>query len=693
MKAKGFLSLMLSLALTVSLAAPALALEETDAEVLDREEFIADYIAKSPVAEDFDDEAWYQEYVAWDMDDMTKEEYMEWMELTEEEFRSEMWLSYAWEMGLPIYTEAETAYEAYMVERYEAAHPGELESLTTEELLAQLGYTETLTPVEQFMKNWELDSEAEVRPALLRDYVADRLAVEETHAAFLGYQEKYPEEWEGFDADAYYEQEWGDMDKAEYMSSWHLFTRAEFEEDMFVDYANIYLWDDDYDDNWYWDGEDYERLITLCVNGQVMDADVTALDGVTYADAETVNAILGTHYSAGDGPVPIRSAAQAAGWDVTWNSYRRQVVLLDREKLLTGVVVPEYGWVEEDISGLERLVKKALKGTPLKPGKSYESTGTVDITYTALNSLDGDEVHTARIKVEALTRDSVTELSLRMDLAELLALVPDRLLKEVTTELPKNAKDLKTLLSGLTVDLIWNGETEKLYVNAPIVALLDPTPGVDGDAWYAFDLSQTLAAETETVSVSETLYQSLLERSGTGWSGAVGAYSDFVTQKGLLHILFGPHAVTEKNGTLTWKLDEEMISGALSAFMGAMREPGSWDEWELFKECRLELTMGPGGETGLDMALRPDMEGIAAALYDGSGYYGYYGLLAGRLLDMADFRCTARGESSAKGGKTSLELHWKNAFKLTMDMDLARKEGKTAPRTTPPGGTEIVEAY
>ncbi len=704
MKAKRFLSLLLSLALTVSLAAPALALEEPDAGALSREEFIAEYIAKSPVAEDFDDEAWYWEYEAWDLDYMTKEEYMEWMELTEEEFRAEMWKSYAWEMGLPIYTEAERAYETYMVERYEAAHPGELESLTTETLLAQLGYTDTLTPVEQFMKGWELDSETEVRPALLRDYVMDRLAVEETHAAFLGYQEEHPQEWEEFDADAYYEQEWDYtyMDKAEFMSSWHLFTQEEFAEAMFVEYVEYYLADGGYGeeppDGWYWDGQDYERLITLCVNGQVMDADVTAEGGVTYADAETVNAILGTHYSAGEGPVPLRSAAQAAGWDVTWNSYRRQVVLLDREKLLAGVIVPGQGWVEEDLSGLDRLAEKARAGLFNEPGQSYQKTGTLTLTYTALNSLDGDEEYTAQVKVETLRRDQNWEGTLTIDLADVLRLMPESALKELRAQLPKTVKDLKTLLDGVKVSLIWNGETGTLYLNAPVLALVDPTPGTDGDTWYSFDLAELLPEEESAERVSQLLYEALLEDSGTSWGGAENAYVDFVDQKALLHILFGPHAITEKNGTMTWKLDGETISAAVTTFMGSIGEPGGWEEHSLFKECDLELTVGARGETSFDMVLRPDMEGITAALFDRDRYSYDYSILESLLLSrtmsgLADFRLTVRERNSAQGGQSHMELHWKNRFKLELEVDAVRREVQKAPRTTPPEGAEIVEAY
>lgn len=695
MKVKRFLSLMLSLALAVSLAAPALAAEE-EPTLLSMYDYVEEYMDQHPeIYEAFDADAHLaEEWGDW----WTKEEYMEVCGLeSEEDFKADMWQDYldsfyydgTGDEGL--YAQVYDAYREYLLGIYETRHPGELEGLVTEELLARAGYTRTLTPQEHYMEDYDLDSPEEVRPSLLYNYAADRLAVEERHVRFLSYQTEYPETWESFDAEDYFAREYYWDSKEEYMAGQNL-TEEEFVEAMFVEYVEYYLadggYDDGYDDNWYWDGEDYDRVITLYANGETIDTDVTAADGVTYADPAVLNEILGTDLASSD-PISIRSAAETAGWDVVWNSYRRQVALLDRERLLTGVIVPGLGWVEEDISGLDRLVEKAQAADPMEPGKSYRTTGTVELTYTALNSLDGDETYTAQLKVESLSRDKTTELSLSMELADLLRLVPDALMQEVRMELPGSVKDLKALLNGVKVDLIWNGETGMLYVNAPIVALVDPTPGVDGDTWYAFDLSELLEVEEESLNVSGALYQNLLEESETGWSGAGSAYSDFMVEKGLFHILFGPRAVTEKNGTLTWKLDEEMVSGAMGAFMGAMGEPGDWSEHSLFRECRLEMTIGDKGEIGLDMALRPDMEGIAAAIYDNS--FSYYGLFAGGLLGMADFRYTAKGQSSAKGGSAKLELHWKNSFKLALDMDSVRKQVKDAPRTTPPETAQIVE--
>lgn len=603
-------------------------------------------------------------------------------------------------LAVPALADEFTDYYAEEVETYRAAHPGELEELTVEGLLEWQGYTETLTPVEQYMKGRGLTSEEEVLPALLWDYVSARRWREETHAQFLTYQEHWAEQWEKFDADAYFEQEWSYSEfydgKEGYRKDNLLLSEEEFAEEMFVQYVleNSWEWENE---NWYWDGQDYERVIILYANGEPVDADVTAVDGKTYADPAVLNEIMGTQFPDSD-PISIRYAAETAGWDVVWNSYRRQVILLDREKLLTGVVAHEYGWMEEDISGLDRLLERVGTANPLKPGQSYQTTGTLELTYTALNSLDGDEEYTAQIKAETLSRDKSFEMTLTMDLADVLRLVPETVLEELKAELPKSAGSLKTLLGGVKVNLIWDGEAGALYVNAPIMALVDPASGMDGDVWYSFDLSELLEMEVGSFNGAEVLYEHLLERSGS-WSGAESAYSDFVTQKGLLYVLFGPHAVTEKNGTLTWKLDEKMISAALGAFMNAMGEPGNWDRYSLFRECRLELTIGPKGETGFDMALRPDMEGITAAIFDSDRYYYYdysilESLLIGRTLGgLADFRMAAHGKNAAGGGDSHMELHWKNRFKLELDMDSTCKEVKTAPRTVPPETAEIVEVY
>ena len=108
----------------------------------------------------------------------------------------------------------------------------------------------------------------------------------------------------------------------------------------------------------------------------------------------------------------------------------------------------EKGLFTQDFSRYDEMVNRTLEANKGKEGEVQRTTSTFDFTLTAFNSLDGDETYTAQLKVETLTRDSVIEMSLSMDLADLLRLIPDVLLKEVRMELPKSVGDLKALLDG-----------------------------------------------------------------------------------------------------------------------------------------------------------------------------------------------------------------------------------------------------
>lgn len=429
---------------------------------------------------------------------------------------------------------------------------------------------------------------------------------------------------------------------------------------------------------------------TLVVNGVTAEeAVLTAENGVSYTDTATLNAILGTNLTGEK--AAIRTAAVEAGWDVTWNSYTNQIVLLDREKLLTGVVIPERGWVEEDLSGLDKLAKRITAANTPAPGQSKMTIGTLELTYTALDSLDGDETCTARMRVETLSRDKVTEMHLSMDLGDLLRLLPAQAVERAKEELPQlGTKDLKTLLAGIKADMIYNGETGMLYVHAPILALLDES--IDAQAWYALDASAALTAAGEEMTAAEVLYRSLLEESEENWAGADQAYSDWINKKAALCALFGPKAVTEQNRTLTWELDEKAVAAALQGAAAAVGVEGDWDEYSLFKECRLELTIDRDGRTSLDLALRPDTDGIAAALCEMEESYGLAELWASATaVDGVDFRLDAQSRTDGNGGSGEMELHVKNNFRLKVETKAVSGSSGKAPAGEPPERAVIIE--
>lgn len=112
------------------------------------------------------------------------------------------------------------AYRSYLVSTYSAAHPGELEALTTEELLFLLG-----------------EGGKKTREELLYGYVNKRNAIERVCAEAEAYRTGHPQLWADFDANAYFEEKWGGIwEKEAYQRELLLQSEMEFRENMFVQY-------------------------------------------------------------------------------------------------------------------------------------------------------------------------------------------------------------------------------------------------------------------------------------------------------------------------------------------------------------------------------------------------------------------------------------------------------------------------
>lgn len=610
-------------------------------------------------------------------------------------------LATEWE-GTDYDTAGETALLQAQVDQYAAAHPGELEALSTEQLLQWQGYTETLTPAQQFMEDWELDSEDGIRLNLLWDYVYDRGEVEECHQWSLTYQETYPDRWAEFDADAFFLEECygSDGNKEAYMRLYHLFTEEEFKEKMFVYYVDEYSWDwengSDYDaPSFSWPRRD---TLTLVVNGQTSDAAVTTQDWVTYTDGAALNPILGTHYPAGE-PVSIREAATAAGWDVVWNQRGNEVVLLDRERLRSGDIYPQdLDIPAPDFSTLDGLMNRLLADAAYDSGKTYQLTQTHQLTFTALNSLDGDKTVKADLKLQATMNGSALECEYTLSCAQLLDLLSPQTRAQLEGSLPKfKLKDLKSLLSGGKLTLRADLETGDVYLNAPILALFDDS--FSGDTWVhtRADFSQVLTlldmAQGAGWDTKALLYDLLLAESADSW-WAGSAYNSFVESCGLLSALTGPHFLTEKNGGYTWTLNGDSLA-LLGAAVGGYTGREGYDLNTYFKEFSFTLRVDRNARLTMDMAIRPDMDALGALLADESSYYGETDpartALMTWLMNLLDFKATAHAAGTNDDLTEETTFHWKNQFKAAVDSQTTRRTTNAAPNALPPEGANIVE--
>lgn len=626
-------------------------------------QFIADYTAAHPEEyAAFDADAWFAESWGSGCAVWTKEEYMTFFEVDDAGFKDAMWREY---LSDQVYD----AYSSYVVTSYEAAHPEEMANFDVNAYLVSQGYQD---PTAAFMEDYGLDSPDQVPARAKFLYINDRLNVAETHAKAEAYRAADPESWENFDADTFFEESFYFYDgKDAYMDLYTLLSQEEFAEDMYVEYMTYY----NYDSNWYPGQSSGDRPLTLVSNGEYVDTELTAVDGVTYVSAETANTLFGAHFT--EENVPLRTAAESNGWDVVWNANQNQVVLLNRETMMAGT----------DFSSFDKLMNRLMKAQVGEAGQSYRTTGTSDISFTAFNSIDGDKTYHATVKSEALFRDNVYDVTVTVSVADLLGLLSQQTLDKLAADMPKfTLKDLKTLLTGAKVELIMNLDTGMVYWNAPILASFDDS--VSADTWYALDLGLTadslqkmMAGEWNTADI---LYDELVAQSESSWSPTYSYYS-FTSSLDTLALLFGADRFTESGGTLTWKIDAKTVNGLMSELAG--------QDVSLFKEYDMAISVSENGKFSAKAALRMDMDAMAAMIADSSWYATGAAETAAITwaMNLFDFRMASSSSGTADQASGTAEFHWKNQFSLKMDTQSSRKKTSDVPAAAPPEGAELVE--
>ena len=674
-------ALLLSLTMTLTLALPAWAIEDTppllvppapagSAGYLDWDDFLYQYLEEHPEHyEVFDADAWFtSNYGSW----ITKEDFMASYELADEAaFKAYIWeeyLEYLYDDSDPLYQEISAAYDTYIIGIYEARYPGELDSLTTEQLLVDQGYTQTLTPMDQFMEDQGITDPAQARPTLLTIYAKGRLLAEKMHSIFLSCQEQYPEQWASFDADSWLAQEHPYFDKTEYMSIYDISSEEQFREVMFVDYVES--------ESWKW-STDYPGgdSVALVVNGESSTTDIAMIDGVCYASSDVLNPILGTQLT-GD-QISIRQAAQEAGWDVVWNAANRVVYLYRQSDLPQG-----------DFSKFDELMNRLLAAAKTEKGQSYKTTETIDLKFTAFNTLDGDKTHTARVTAELVQRDALYEVTVTLNAADLMPLIPKASLNLMDAQF---IKDLTTLMRGCKFTLLLNGETGDLYINAPLLALLDST--YKENTWLhaslGTGLAQLLDLENLEWNTNDLLYQELLDGAAQdSMYYAYFAYYRYTANQEMLSTLMGPQNFTEKNGTLTWTLNVQSLKNILAE----EDEELAAQIASIFKEYSVTLSADKNGKMTSDMALRLDMDALAALIAQGGlGSDPLSAALISWMTNLFDFRAESHASGTADKSSSSYSFHWKNQFKLEMSGTSARQKTSNTPKSAPPEGAEILD--
>lgn len=446
-------------------------------------------------------------------------------------------------------------------------------------------------------------------------------------------------------------------------------------------------------ENWWMDDVPTpEPTLTLYVNGVATDVELTAGEGVTYADAAALRQFFGPQAVPADkeGLLPIRETAEQAGWDVGWYSSRwsgeQEVQLWDKASY--------EAYLAEEFGPVNDFFAKALKtsGNTLFSETPVTTHQTVTADLTRFSTLDGDETFRLTFDVDYVMGGGVLDVTLTFDVTELLKLFPADALESLTKMGGFSLTQLKQFLKAGVMEFIIDYNTGEMAYNIPLLALFDEDlagwqteyiSGLDGVAEAMDGL--------EEFSFTSALYAQMT--SSASYLGAEYALDSYTQAVGLLSTFGGKDRFTVQGNKTTYSITAQVMNEALSALMNAdADEDGDVDMvkrpvYSIFKAFDITYTLDEAGSVTASLHIRPDTDGIATAIakaYE-SSYYGDFSSAGAMEIVMSlalkgwnmDITASSRGNAQRSTG--TLDIHWNNAGKLSVRTTATQTDGK-APR-------------
>ena len=538
---------------------------------------------------------------------------------------------------------------------YAAAHPGYLDGFDPDAWLrtAYPGYKE---PDEAFIADYGLADRAAFEAYMKEDYTSHLIWMEDLRSDIDADLAEDPAALDGFDVDAYFAQEYPYYESQEaFLADYGLLDRAEFETYLTWEYLTYYAAPSD-----PWTDESKEALggvpgeLGVMVNGAYLTFDGDkpyAEDGVTYVPAEALGEALGLTLT-GD-YVPLRETAQAAGCEVWWDQDYETAVVIDTAAL-----------VEAIDSGFTALNGVLAKSVPA--WERWAETEDWTVTLTMFDTLNGDKTYPMTLTQESLCGPEGLQAAGKYDLSALMTLLEQMGLLEYVGE--DERKVVSAVLSG-DYELRWDTGTGAMAFTAsclPDLLSMMGTP-YPKELWFTLNgettaeltgLLSDLMDREKPVTVGALAWA--LTRS-TSYGSPVFYWRDAVDFAGTLALFLGDDALVREGDAWVLRLGMD----DLAALLGYGEEDaGTYLGLEAFA---LECAFGDDGAvTGSLLCLTPD-ESWSPAM-----------------------RVTAGWDLDLTGGTVEAEFHLKNQMKLTLTGTSALEETGEKPETGVPEGAASV---
>ena len=664
---KKLLSILLTLALTLSLSAPALAAAPEEVplpDLVDPPLPVEDslVIGDSGYPMDAETVAWLEAHPE---EAAQLEANLEQWAMTSWGYASVAEMAEAWgeseayirdmlleeQVGTAMYQEEQQAAQA----EYAAAHPGYLDGFDPDAWL-RTAYPDYRDPEEAFMADYDLADRAAFEDYMEGDYTNHLIWMESLRSDIDAALAENAAALDGFDVDAYFTQEYPYYEsQEEFMAGYTLLDRAEFETYLTWEYLTYYAAPSD-----PWTDDSKEALggvsgeLGIMVNGTYLTFTGDkpyAEDGVTYVPADELGEALGLELTGGY--VPLRETAQAAGCEVWWDQAYETAVVMDPDALIGAID-----------SGFTALNGVLAKNTPA--WERWAETEEWTVTLTMFDTLNGDKTYPMTLTQESLCGPEGLQAAGKYDLSALMTLLEGMGLLDYVGE---DERDVVTAVLSGDYELRWDMESGNMAFTAsclPDLLSMLGTP-YPKELWFTLNgettaeltgLLSDLMDREKPVTVGALAWA--LTRS-TSYGSPVFYWRDAVDFAGTLALFLGDDALVREGDAWVLRLGMD----DLAALLGYGEEDaGTYLGLEAFA---LECAFGDDGAvTGSLLCLTPD-ESWSPAM-----------------------RVTAGWDLDLTGGTVEAEFHLKNQMKLTLTGTSALEETGEKPETGVPEGAASV---
>lgn len=350
--------------------------------------------------------------------------------------------------------------------------------------------------------------------------------------------------------------------------------------------------------------------------------------------------------------VPIRFISEALGYEVGWDAEYETAILLDREALAAEI--------DKSFTIMNKV--QAAANPVLEEGKIWSTDVKGGLSLTAFDTLNGSKTYKLDLAGKALVNNEAANGTCSITISDNAV---DALLAQVLDAYwyldgeDEEIELLRTVLTSLKdMEVIMTREG-MVWVHAPILDELAGTDNVWLDTNLGAELGELMFAETDTATMGSVL------AAMTG-SDSVAAMAGLSQMTSYLDKLYGDDKFTTSGGVSTRTIGVDDLL-ALYDGMG-LTEDDIAEAKAAFKEY--EITMKVDGNGGATVAIK--METAPQAGVPG-------------------MRITMDVKQSGGNVAMDMSFHIANLGEATLTLTQTLKTTSEAPKAEPPEGATLVD--